>query len=83
MLRATLAAVSATARPIPVVLLGGKAFDLRTSVADPAAIKATGHPTPRNKIAWRFPLFENARPFYDASDFLVDRGEPAFDWSLA
>lgn len=82
LLRATLAAVSATGRPIPVALLGGKAYDLRSSIRDPAAVQAAGHPTPRNKIANRFCLFENARPFYDADDFLVSHGEPPFDWSV-
>lgn len=81
-LRATLASLSATGRPIPVVLLGGKAFDLRASITDPDAIKPAGHPTPRNRTARRFPLFENAHPFYDANDFLVDRSELPFDWSI-
>lgn len=83
LLWATLGAVSATGRPIPVVLLGGKAFDLRAAVGDPASVQATGHPTPRNKRATRFVLFENAQPFYDASDYLVRRGEPPFDWSVS
>jgi uracil-DNA glycosylase len=82
LLRATLEALSATNRPIPVILLGGKAFDLRTSVSDPAAILGTGHPTPRNKMVKRFPLFENIRPFHDANRFLLSRGEPSFDWSV-
>lgn len=80
---AMLAALSATGRPIPVVLLGGKAYDLRGSVTDLAAVQAAGHPTPRNKNAQRFPLFAHARPFNDASDFLVSRGQPPFDWSVA
>ncbi len=82
LLRATLAAVSATCRPIPVVLLGGKAFDLRGSVGDPTAIKAAGHPTPHNRTVRRFPLFEAARPFEEANDYLVAHGEPKFDWSV-
>ncbi|WP_162239419.1 uracil-DNA glycosylase family protein [Microbacterium sp. Leaf179] len=82
LLRATLAAVSATGRPIPVVLLGGKAHDLHTAVGDPTAVQAAGHPTPRNKVADRFPLFASSRPFYDANDFLTNRGEPPFDWSV-
>lgn len=80
---AMLATVCATGRPIPAVLLGGKAYDLSDSVGDPAAVQAAGHPTPRNKIAHRFPLFEHARPFNDANDFLVSHGEPPFDWSIA
>ncbi len=83
LLRATLATVSAAGRPIPVVLLGGKAHDLQTAVGDPTAVQAAGHPTPRNKVADRFPLFANCRPFYDANDFLTSRGEPPFDWSVA
>lgn len=82
LLRATLAAVSATGRPIPVVLLGGKALDLRSSVSDRSAVKAAGHPTPRNRIAHRFPLFEAARPFEEANGYLVAHGEAAFDWSV-
>lgn len=82
LLRATLASVSATGRPIPVVLLGGKAHDLHTAVGDPSAVQAAGHPTPRNKVADRFPLFANSRPFYDANDFLTSHGEPPFDWSV-
>lgn len=82
LLRATLATVSATGRPIPVVLLGGKAHDLRTDVGDPTAVQAAGHPTPRNKVADRFLLFANSRPFYDANDFLTSHGEPPFDWSV-
>lgn len=81
-LRATLAALSARRVPIPIVLLGGKAYDLRTAVRNPASIQAAGHPTPRNKVADRFPLFENARPFADANAFLVSHGEPPFDWSV-
>lgn len=82
LLRATLATVSATGRPIPVVLLGGKAHDLHTAVGDPSAVQAAGHPTPRNKVADRFPLFANSRPFYDANDFLTRHGERPFDWSV-
>lgn len=83
LLRAALAAVSATGKPIPVVLLGGRAVALRAAVKDPAAVQAAGHPTPRNKRANQFPLFEDARPFRDANAFLMSRGQAPFDWSLA
>jgi uracil-DNA glycosylase len=82
LLRATLATVSATGRPIPFVLLGGKAHDLHHAVGDLTAVQAAGHPTPRNMVANRFPLFANSRPFYDANDFLTSHGELPFDWSV-
>lgn len=83
MLRATLEAVSQLDRPVPVLLLGSRALKLRRWVGDPKAVKPTGHPTPRNRVTHQFPLFEKSRPFYDANDYLVRRGERPFDWSLA
>jgi uracil-DNA glycosylase len=83
LLQGTLAAVSATGRSIPVVLLGARAYNLRASVKDSAAVLAAGHPTPRNRIADRFPLFGNSRPFHDASEYLVGHSKSPFDWSIA
>ncbi|WP_441005553.1 uracil-DNA glycosylase family protein [Plantibacter sp. CFBP 8798] len=83
MLGASLRAISQLDRPVPVILLGSRAFELRRWVTDPEAVKPTGHPTPRNRVARQFPLFEKSRPFYDANHYLVSRGEMPFDWSLA
>lgn len=82
-LRATLAALSATKRAIPVILLGGIAESLRVAIDDPDAVIIAGHPTPRNRLVKRFPLFEDARPFLDANSFLHKHGETDFDWTLA
>lgn len=81
-LRATLRVVSKQGRPIPVVLFGREANNLSGWVSDPHAVVSAGHPTPRNKIATRFTLFSDAKPFSAADTYLRDRGEPAMNWRL-
>lgn len=81
-LKATLRVVSSQGRPIPVILLGGEANNLSGSVSDPRAVVSAGHPTPRNQIVTRFPLFRDAKPFSEADTYLRDRGEPAMNWTL-
>lgn len=82
LLRALLLAVSRKPEPIPFLLLGGRAVDLMSSVTRPDARIMTGHPTPRNKQATRFPLFVDDRAFLRANQFLTDNGADPIDWSL-
>lgn len=82
LLKAVLEVTSSQPRRIPVILLGGKAYDLRSAIGDPASIVPAGHPPPRNRVARRFTLFEDSTPFSDANVFLRNRGEPEFDWTL-
>jgi len=82
LLRAVLSAVSHEPKPIPILLLGGRAVDLKTAVTRVEARVLTGHPTPRNNRARRFPLFATDRPFARANKFLTQNGALPIDWSL-
>jgi uracil-DNA glycosylase len=82
LLKAALLAVSRKPESIPVLLLGGRAVDLETAVARADARVLTGHPTPRNTQAKRFPLFARDRPFVRGNTFLTNNLADPIDWSL-
>lgn len=81
-LRAVLVAVCKKPEHVPVILLGGRAVDLKSSVMPIEARVCSGHPTPRNKRAKRFPLFALDQPFVRANAFLTNHLADPIDWSL-